>query len=337
MFEKHIIQKSFIAITMVAMSAFFLGLTISPKISKAETMKIAYLSPSFDISDAWERVFWAIQGRLDELGVDYEIQSLAVSSHVDHAGQLAQVESVIAKGVDYVFLGPTEYEACIPALRKLKKAGIPTIVFNYLDPHEDEQARAMTYVAFSHLLGGKISGSWASMHLGGKGKIAILQGAPGVASDRRMEGFLSVVEQYPDIEVIIGPHTDFDRSKAYEAAQNLLAAHDDLDLIYGVSTTIGLGAGQAVRQIGKSDEIATMGFGGTGDEIIAMKEGWLTASVLRPIDDSAVGVADAFVAHSKGETPPQSWSGPFKMIDKWSDAEDIVEYANRYSKPKMGR
>ena len=87
MFEKHIIQKSFIAITMFAMSAFFLGLTISPKISKAETMKIAYLSPSFDISDAWERVFWAIQGRLDELRVHDEIKSLAVSSHVDHAGQ----------------------------------------------------------------------------------------------------------------------------------------------------------------------------------------------------------------------------------------------------------
>ena len=126
MFKRYMIQKSFIAITMIVMSVFFLGLTVSPKVSKAETMKIAYLSPSFDISDAWERVFWAIQGRLDELGVDYEIQSLAVSSHVDHAGQLAQVESVIAKGVDYVFLGPTEYEACIPALRKLKKAGLLT-------------------------------------------------------------------------------------------------------------------------------------------------------------------------------------------------------------------
>jgi len=249
MSNRFSIGKSSIAITMIAMTALFLGLTFSPKVGKAEPMKIAYLSPSFDISDAWERVFWAIQGRLDELGVDYEIQSLAVSSHVDHAGQLAQVESVIAKGVDYVFLGPTEYEAAIPALRKLKQANIPTIVYNYLEPHEDERARAMTYVAFSHMLGGKISGSWASMHLGGKGKIAILQGAPGVASDRRMAGFLSVIEQYPDIEVIIGPHTDFDRSKAYDAAQNLLAAHDDLDLIYGVSTTIGLGAGQAVRQI----------------------------------------------------------------------------------------
>ncbi|MEM7026445.1 MAG: substrate-binding domain-containing protein, partial [Pseudomonadota bacterium] len=305
--------------------------------AQAEPVKIAYLSPSFDISDAWERVFWAIQGRLDELGVDYEMQQLAVQSHVDHAGQLAQVEGVIAADVDYVFLGPTEYEAAIPALKKLKAAEKPTVVYNFLEPHKDEDARAMMYVAFAHDEGGRLSGAWAAQHLRGNGKIAILQGAPGVVSDLRMNGFLSVVEQFPGIEVEIGPHTDFDRTKAFDAAQNLLTAHDDIDLIYGVSTTIGLGAGQAVRQAGKSEEIATMGFGGTGDEIVAMGEGWLTASVLRPIDDSGVAVADAIAAHIAGEDVPQVWSGPFVMVDKDSDTGEIVEYSNRYSKPKMGR
>ena len=91
------------------------------------------------------------------------------------------------------------------------------------------------------------------------------------------------------------------------------------------------------RQMGKSEEIATMGSGGTGDEIITMKEGWLTASVLRPIDDSGVAVADAFVAHSKGEEVPLVWGGSLVMVDRWTDADEIVEYANRYSKPKMGR
>ena len=314
-----------------------LAATVTAPIARAEPMRIAYLSPSFDISDAWERTFWAIQGRLDELGVEYEIQALAVASHVDHAGQLAQVESVIVRGVDYVFLGPTEYEAAIPALRKLKQAGVPTVVFNFLDPHEDEMARAMSYVAFGHYEGGRLTGEWAVEWLNGKGKVAILQGAPGVASDRRKNGFLEVVDKHPDIDVIIGPYTDFDRSKAYDAAQNLLTAHDDLDMIYGVSTTIGLGAGQAVRQIGKSDEIATMGFGGTGDEIVAMKEGWLTASVLRSIDDGGVAVADAFVAHRKEEPVPQVWSGPFVMIDKNSNADALVEHSTRYSRPKMGR
>ena len=85
------------------------------------------------------------------------------------------------------------------------------------------------------------------------------------------------------------------------------------------------------------DASASMGFGGTGDEIVAMREGWLTASVLRSIDDSGVAVADAFVAHSKGQPVQEVWGGPFVMIDKDSDADALVEHANRYSKPKMGR
>ena len=133
----------------------------------------------------------------------------------------------------------------------------------------------------------------------------------------------------------MGPHTDFERTKAYDAAQNLLTAHDDIKLIYGVSSSIGLGAGTAIRQAGKSDSIASMGFGGTGDEIVAMNEGWLTASVLRSIDDSGVAVADAIVAHSKGEEVQEIWGGPFVMIDKDSDAKALVENATRYSQPKM--
>ena len=311
--------------------------TFATTAARAEPIRIGFLSPSFDFSDAYERTLWAIQGRLDELGVEYEVQALAVSSHVDHAGQLAHVESLLARGVDYVMFAPTDPEAQIPALRKLKQAGVPTVMYNFIDPHEDEMARAMSYVAFSHYEGGVMTGEWAAKWLDGKGKVVILQGAPGVANTQRRDGFLEIVSKYPDIEVILGPFTDFDRSKAYDAAQNLLIAHDDLDMIYGVSTTIGLGAGQAVRQIGKSDEITTMGFGGTGDEIVAMKEGWLTASVLRCIDDGGVGVADAFVAHSKGEEVPQVWSGPFVMIDKTSDADSLVEHCTRYSRPKMGR
>ena len=90
------------------------------------------------------------------------------------------------------------------------------------------------------------SGEWAVEHLGGKGKVIILQGAPGVASDDRRDGFLSIVEKHPDIEVVLGPFTDFDRSKAFDAAQNMLAVHDDVDLIYG-----GVHRGRARRRPGR--------------------------------------------------------------------------------------
>ena len=198
-----IARRLFLAATSTAAAAVLVA--SAPPAHAAEPMRIAYLSPSFDLSDAWERVYWSMQGRLDELGVDYEVQALAVASHVDHTGQLAQVESVIASGVDYVSLGPTEYEAAIPALRKLKEAGIPTVFYNYLEPHEDEEARAMSYIAFSHLEGARISGEWAVEHIGGKGKIAIIQGAPGVTNDQRVGGFLEMTEKYPDCLLYTSP------------------------------------------------------------------------------------------------------------------------------------
>jgi autoinducer 2-binding periplasmic protein LuxP len=310
---------------------------MSPTEARAEPIQIAYLSPSFDVSDAWERVYWSMRGRLDELGVEYEVQQLAVQDATDHAGQLAQVESVIQRGVDYVMLGATEYESAIPGLRQLKAAGIPAVVYNFLEPHEDESARGLQYIAFDHEEGGRLAGAWSAVKLNGGGKVAVLQGVPGVVSDQRMNGFLSIIEQFPNIEVVVGVHTDFDRVKAFEATQNLLTAHPDLDLIYGVSTAVGLGAGQAVRQAGRSEEIYTLGFGGTGDEVTAMREGWLSASPLRSIDDSGVAVADAFVAHMNGEEVAPVWSGPFVMVDAWSDADEIVAYSNRYSAPLMGR
>ena len=67
----------------LAVAAAFMTITTSPVVAK-DPIKIAYLSPSFDISDAWEHVYWSLQGRLDELNVPYEIQSLAISSHVAH-------------------------------------------------------------------------------------------------------------------------------------------------------------------------------------------------------------------------------------------------------------
>lgn len=299
--------------------------------------QIAYLSPSFDISDAWERVYWAMRGRLDELGIKHEVQLLAMQHHSDHAGQFDQVQSVVQRGVDYVMFGPAEYESAVPPLKLMKEAGIPAVVYNFLEPHEDESARALQYIAFDHFEGGRLSGAWAAVKLNGIGKIVIIQGTAGVVSDSRRDGFLQIIEQFPGIEVVLGPYTNFDRVQAFDAMQNVLAAHPDVNLVYGISTTIGLGAAQAIRQAGLSDQIYSMGFGGTADEVKAMEEGWFSASVGRSIDDSGVAVADAFVAHMKGEEAAPSWGGPFFMLDADTDAEEALAHATRYSRVAMGR
>ena len=308
-----------------------------PAAAQDGKLDIAFLTPTFDISDAFERTYWAMRAVLDENDIDYEVTLHAVPSGDNHPEQLAQIEAVIARGADYVVIAPTEYEAVIPGLRQLKAAGIPTVVYNYLTPHEDEDVRALRYIGFDHAEGGRLAGSWAAVALNGRGKVAILQGTPGVVSDQRRDGFISVLEQFPNIEVLVDVYAEWDRVKAFTATENILAAHPDVALVYGVSTTIGLGAAQAIRQAGLSDQIKSMGFGGTGDEITAMQEGWLSASPLRSIDDGGVAAAEAIVQHLNGEEVSASWGGPFIMVDQDSDFEELLEYSVRYSRPAMGR
>ncbi|MCK4804771.1 MAG: substrate-binding domain-containing protein [Spirochaetes bacterium] len=302
-----------------------------------DVYQIAYLSPSFDISDAWERIWVSMKYRLDELGVNYDLITLATSSHVAHDEQLAQVESVIMRGVDYVMLGPTAFDACVPALKALKEAGVPAVVYNYTEAHKDPEAKAavLQYIGFDHGVGGRMVGEWIVDHLDGKGKVAIIYGAPGPISDGR-GGEAKKIMQKTDIEIVFEYYADFNRMKGYEATNDLLMAEPDVDVIYACSTTMALGAASAVAEIGKSDQIAIIGFGCTGEELDAICNGTMAGSPLRMIDDSGVGVADAFYAHMQGKKIPQIWSGPFIMVDNCEEGRKHYVAATRISKPVMG-
>lgn len=302
--------------------------------------QIAYLSPSFDISDAWERPLVAMKYRLDELGVKYELTVLATSGATAHEEQLGQVETMIQRGVDYLFLGPGSFDACVPALKVLGEAGVPTVVYNYTFEHEDPEAReaVLQYVGFDHGTGGRAVGNWIVDYLGGKGKLAIIYGPPGPLSDMR-GGEAKKITEAAGIETVYEHYADFDRIKAYEATSNLLMAQPDVDVIYAIATAMALGAASAVAEVGKSDDIAVVGFGATKEEFDAICKGTMKASPLRMIDDSGIAVADAFYAHMQGQTDelPKIWDGPFVMIDSCDEeGKFLVEEATRISKPIMG-
>lgn len=338
--KKKLVAVIIVFIFLVVASSFCLAGKKEEAAPEEKVYRIAYLSPSFDISDAWERVWVAMQHRLDELGVTYELITLATSSHVAHDEQLAQVESVIQRGVDYVMLGPTAFDACVPALKTLGEAGIPTVVYNYTKAHEDPKARAavLQYIGFDHGVGGRLVGDWIVDHLDGEGKVAIIYGAAGPISDGRGGEAKKILQEYPGIEVVFEYYADFNRMMAYNATNDLLMAEPDIDVIYNCSTSMALGAASAVAEIGKSKQIAVIGFGGTGEELEAICKGTMAASPLRMIDDSGIGIADAFYAHMKGRADeiPQIWSGPFIMLDDCEEGRKHYEAATRISKPIMG-
>ncbi len=108
------------------------------------------------------------------------------------AKQVADVNSMIAQGVDFIFLAPREEKPLIPAIMAAKKAGIPVLL---VDRNVDQSlAKAgQDYLAFigsNFVQEGQRVADWTIAKTGGKGKIIELEGSVGAspANDRK-KGF----------------------------------------------------------------------------------------------------------------------------------------------------
>lgn len=304
-----------------------------------EPIVIGMATPSFDISDVWERWYWTVQERLDSAGIPYEINFQAASRHDAHAEQRDQVEGFIAAGVDYIILGPTELLGQRTTIDMVHEAGIPLFIFNFTRPLEGD-TETLLYTAHDHEYGGFMSGLHMAEYFGGVGKLAGLRMIPGDLDDQRWNGMMSVIEQ-TDIEVVYETYAEADRGLAFEGTIDMVSANPDLDMIYATSSAMALGAASALESLGMQGQIGIWGFGGTVDELEAMQAGRMAGSVFRYTDDAAAAISEAIKRHLEGRRDeiPQVFMGDFEMADDSMSVEqlrEMAERAHRYSKGEMG-
>ncbi len=302
-----------------------------------QPIRIGFATPSFDISDAWARWYYGMYFRLQEAGIPFTTNMQATGAHDAHAEQLAQVEALIAAGVDYMVIGPTQLEAARVAIEVSIAAGIPTLVINYARPLEGEEDVLM-YSGFDHEYGGYLNGVHMAETSGGTGTIAGLRLVPGPLDDLRWGGAMAVLEQ-TDVELVYDTYAQADRQKGYDATVDILTRYPDLDMIYATSSSMALGAASAAETLGV--ELDIWGFGGTVEEVEFMQEGLMTGSVFRFQDDGGAAIAEAIKRHLEGREDeiPRTFMGDMVIAHSgMSKAEfrALLERAHRYSKEEMG-
>src|SRR3954449_6590623 len=97
------------------------------------------------------------------------------------AKQAADVNSMIAQGVDLIFLPPREEKPLIPAIMNAKKAGIPVILVDrdvdhsLAKPGEDY----VTFTGSDFVEEGKRVAEWLTKAVGGNAKIIEIEGTVG--------------------------------------------------------------------------------------------------------------------------------------------------------------
>ena len=200
------------------------------------------------------------------------------------AKQVADVNSLIAQGVDAIFLVPREERPLIPAVMAAKKAGIPVIL---VDRDVDQKlAKAgtdfLTVLRSDFVEEGKRAGEWVATKTGGSAKIIELQGTTGAspANDRR-RGFADAIKAHSGLQIVASQTGDFARDTGRQVAETLLQAHPDATVIYAHNDEMALGAIAAIEAAGKKPgkDVIVVSIDGEKDALQAIIDGKMGATV----------------------------------------------------------
>jgi ribose transport system substrate-binding protein len=246
--------------------------------------------------------------------------------------QIALIDQAIAQRPDAVILVPVHPTKINAAIRRIVDAGIPLIGFlnAYTEPGP------VTYVgADDFAIGVKIA-TYLYEHLGGRGDVLILEGAPhSVTSGARVRGFRDALEGFPGIRIVATVCGDYLREPAKRATADLLNAGATFDAIVAANDEMALGALDVLDTAGR--RCTVVGVNAIPDAIAAIREGRLLATAdFNTLKIGAIA-AEAAIRHLRGETLPREiilpvdivdranyapWDKPFEQRDamRWDDA-----------------
>ena len=240
------------------------------------------------------------------------------------AKQVADVNSMIAQGVDAIFLAPREEKPLIPAVMAAKKAGIPLFL---IDRGVDATlAKAgvdyVTFIGSDFIAEGKRAGEAMIEATGGKGIILELEGSTGSspANDRK-KGFDEAVAKAPGLKIVASQTGDFNRDKGRQVAEALLQAHPEATAIYAHNDEMAIGAISAIEAAGKKagKDIIIVSVDGEKDGLQAIIDGKMYATVECNPKFGPKAFSTA-IAYSKGEKVEAMTMN----VDRYFDAKNAA-------------
>jgi len=208
-------------------------------------------------------------------------------------------------------INPTDSDAVVSAIRAANRAEVPVVTLDRGATGGD----VLSHVASDNVQGGMMAGELIVKVLGGSGKVVELQGVAGTSAARdRGEGFNAAVDAVDGIVVVASQVADFDRTKGLNVMENILQAQSDIDAVFAHNDEMALGAIKAIESSNR--DIIVVGFDGTGDAVMAVKEGAMLATVAQQaarIGSIGVETADAIL---NGKAVAKYSPVPLQLITK---------------------
>ncbi|WP_370880091.1 sugar ABC transporter substrate-binding protein [Labrys monachus] len=227
----------------------------------------------------------------------------------DMGKQISDVEDMVAKGVKLLILNPRDPEGLVAAANAATAAGVKVVV---MDSSINTKANVITQVRSSNDQNGFLVGQWLAKKMQGKPiKIILLSGSQGneVGRDRRLGVFKGLVEGQlvndgkAGFEVLGQGWGNWATEDGLKAAEDLLQAHPDVNVLLAENDSMALGGMKALQAAGKSDVLVLAAADGQKEALALIKEGKYGATGLNDPDLVARTAVDIGVKALEGTLP----------------------------------
>ncbi|MGF1748282.1 autoinducer 2-binding periplasmic protein LuxP [Vibrio cionasavignyae] len=303
-------------------------------ITQKEPVTISVVYPGQQVSDYWVRNIKAFESRMDELGIDYEINQVFTRPNIDIRQQsVSLMEAVKNKSGYLIFtLDTTRHRKFIEHV--LHSTDTKLILQNITTPVKEwSSTQPFMYVGFDHVKGSHVLASYFKQTVSEKSAYSVLYFSEGYVSDARGGTFIQDMSAEDSYRLASSYYTKANKESGYQAAIDTLTEHPEIKFIYACATDVALGAAEAIKEL-KRDDVVINGWGGGSAELEAINKGDLDVTVMRMNDDTGVAMAEAIKWDLESKPVPTVFSGDFELVtsdDSATKIERLKAQAFRYS------
>ncbi|MEV4509941.1 sugar ABC transporter substrate-binding protein [Dactylosporangium sp. NPDC049525] len=205
---------------------------------------------------------------------DVEVVYGQGKSGTDDESAIGFIEDMIAQHVDAIAITPTSPNVQ-SALDRAVARGIKVVLVDNDIPGWTGKS---SVVATDNLAGGRLAGTWLAKQLRPGASLAVLQGRLGNPSlDDRVAGMKAALGT--DYDIVTEVATDCDKTKGFNAAQDVLATHPEVTAIYSACGPPSAGALDAIKAANRLQSITLLGFDASAEELVAIRAGEQAGSV----------------------------------------------------------
>lgn len=185
------------------------------------------------------------------------------------------LKSVIESEPDGIAIDLLDSDANRPVLEDVQNLGIRLVVFDSVPP----EGMIFTAIGNDFCQQAKIASERLAQILGGRGKVAIMQGVPTAPNHRiRYDCHKEVFQKYRDI-VVVAEGVDNDNiEQAKQQATAIMRAHPDLEGWVACDAAGPIGIGRAIKEAGLAGQVKLVGLDNLPEMLTLIKDGLADSS-----------------------------------------------------------